>query len=168
MGDMYENFGNAIAEGIYAISGRRRKQQDMEDEYEQRLKLLQEQSRLQDLELTPEQKLMRMYQGDPQNFQQFRMAMDPMAQQEFGLKQGQLANQQRGTDLESQKLNWMMKGGGMTPPSQQQNFQWLMQLPGMTQEKALQFLFRPDLLSQFMQGMGVMGGSQPGGLPIGP
>lgn len=56
------------------------------------------------------------------------------------------------------------------PPAQVQTFQYLMQQPGMTQEKAMQLAFRPDLMSQMMGammggGMGSMGAAWPSRMP---
>lgn len=179
MGDMYENFGNAIAQGIYSIADAKQKKKDMESEYAQRLKLLQEQQRLEAEAPTAEMKLMRMYQQNPQQFQQFRQAMDPLGPQELALRQGQLglqqqqfqhnaANQNYANQMDywkAQRQNWQDQYGTGSPTNRQRDFQFLMQMPGMTQEKALQYLYRPDLMSQMMMmgGMGGIGGGLPGG-----
>lgn len=156
MADMYERFGENIARGLYSIADAKDKKRTMEEEYAQRMKLIQEQSRLQDQELTPEQKLMRMYQGNPQGFTQFRQALDPNAPAEMELKRGALGIQQGNLDLDRQYKNYQMNNQST---ARQRDLQFLMQLPGMTQEKALQYLFRPDMMQQFMQGM--MGGGAP-------
>lgn len=177
--DPYAFIGQSIAEGFYRGQERRDKKKQMEDEYAQRLKLLQEQQRLEAEAPTAEMKLMRMYQQDPQQFQQFRQAMDPLGPQELALRQGQLGlqrqqfqqqaqNQNYGNQMEywkAQRQNWQDQYGTGSPTNRQRDFQFLMQMPGMTQEKALQYLFRPDLMSQMMMmgGMGGIGGGLPGG-----
>ena len=156
--------GQSIASGITQGVERRDRKKMMEQEYAQRLRLMQEQQRLENAAPTPEMKLMGIYQQNPQSFQQFRMAMDPMAPQEMALKQAQFGLQQQNLGLERDKFNWTKetKAPGAGPTSQMQNFQFLMKLPGMTQEKALQYLYRPDLISQMMM-MGGMGGMFGGG-----
>lgn len=170
--DPYLAIGQSIAGGIEKWKDRRYQQKMMEDEYAQRLRLLNEKQRLEDEAPTAEMKLLRMFQANPQAFTQFRQALDPLGMQELALRQQQFQqqaqNQNYGNQMEywkAQRQNWQDQYGTGSPTSRQRDFQFLMQMPGMTQEKALQYLFRPDLMSQMMMmgGMGGIGGGLPGG-----
>lgn len=146
-----QGFGNAFAQA-YETKNRKKM---MEQEQANRLALLQAQSRLENEALTPEMKLMRMYQQNPQGFSAYRQALDPGFATDQTYKLGMLGVQQGQLGTEQAYKKWLMSNPPKSDaPSQQRNFQFLMGLPGMTQEKALQMVFRPDLMQQFLSTLG--------------
>lgn len=146
-----QGFGNAFAQA-YETKNRKKM---MEQEQANRLALLQAQSRLENEALTPEMKLMRMYQQNPQGFSAYRQALDPSLATDQAYKLGMLGVHQGQLGLEKDYKTWQMNNPPKRDlPPQQRNFQFLMSLPGMTQEKALQMVFRPDLMQQFLSTLG--------------
>ncbi len=172
--DPYAFIGQSIADGFYRGQERRDKKNQMQQDYEQRLKLLQEQQRLENEAPTNEMKLMRMYQQNPEAFQGFRMAMDPMAPQEMALKQAQLGLQQQQFGLNQQSTASeiayrnsqaeALKNKGGLPNRVQEAQWWATQINPQTgkpytYQEIQQFLYRPDIMSQMM--MGGFGGAAP-------
>lgn len=162
--DPYAFIGQSLADGFYRGQERRDKKKTIEEEYAQRMRMLQEQHRLEAAAPTAEMKNMEMFNANPDRYMAFRKAMDPMAGPEMALKQAQwnaqFGLQQQNAADERAYRQWQMQKPQITP--MQQNFQFLMGMPGMTQEKALQYLMRPDMMTQFMGAM-MGGGGAPGG-----
>lgn len=145
-----QGFGNAFAQA-YETKNRKKM---MEQEQANRLALLQAQSRLENEALTPEMKLMRMYQQNPGGFSAYRQALDPGLATDQTYKLGMLGVQQGQLGLDQKKLDILSRKNPEGITNQQKNFQFLMNIPGMTQEKALQMVFRPDLMQQFLSTLG--------------
>ncbi len=166
--DPWALFGQQMAEGFYKGKEARDRQKLLQQEALQRMALAKYSSELEAQAPTAEMKLMNLYNQNPQAFGStmsgMKMAMDPMAQQEMALKQQAMGNQNYQQQLDYWKLKYGPQYnsyyGLSEPTSQQRNYDWLMRTPGMNQEKALQLLFRPDLMSQVMGA--IMGPSLPG------
>ncbi len=164
--DPWSLVGQGIAEGFYRGQDRRDKKKALEEEYAQRMNVIREQQRLQNEAPTSEEKLLTAYQNNPDLFRNFQMAQNPFARErldldraQFGLSQQQFNQQAQNQNYSNQmdywkglRQNWQDQHGFGS--NRQRDFQFLMQMPGMTRDQALQYLFRPDLMTQMFMGGG--------------
>jgi len=143
-------FSEGFNSGFTQAEDRKQKEKQLQQEQLYRLAALKYQQMLDAQTPTPEMKnAMGFGFGTTQEgLQKYRQALDPNAQAEMALKN------QMGA-LENWKARygmWKDQYGATT--GRQKDFQYLMSLPGMSQEKALQYLFRPDMMTQFINSGG--------------
>lgn len=138
MADPFEAFSDAFNQSM----GRER-------ELANKMKMLKYQSNLETQQPTAEMRLFELFKTDPENFKAYMRAKDPL---DAFYKQGMLNYYMGNLGLEREKMKYMMDQG----TNKQRDYNFLMQQPGMTQEKALQLLFRPDLMQQLL-GSGLFG-----------
>lgn len=171
----WDAFTQGFAQSFGSAVDDRRRKQMMQQEQMNRMEQLRLQSQLENEQLTPEMKLVRLYQQNPQAFSSFRQAQDPgfstdqaykVAQIQHLANQGALANANFG--LDKTKLDWQMnQPKSLDPTNDMKNFQFL---SGLKDEKGKALYSKEELLKMLFQKntspFGFMGGGMP--MPITP
>lgn len=151
-----------MADPLEAFSEAFNQSMGRERELSNKMKMLKYQSTLEAQQPTPEMRLFDLFKTDPETFKSYMRAKDPL---DAFYKQGMLNYYMGNLGVEKDKLKLLEQGTG-----KQRDYGFLMGLPGMTQEKALQFLYRPDFMQQLMSS-GMLGNQNqpkapyPGNLP---
>lgn len=161
-------FSQGFSSGFNRMLDQKEKKKAIEQELKNKMALMGYGAQLENQALIPEQKLLQTFQSNPELFQQYQTSKDPFKQQELGL-QGRgldIRQQEANTEAAYKKFIQSSGGGASGAGPKQRDFQFLMSLPGMTQEQALKYLFRPDMMSQLM-GSGLFGAPQSGGFANG-
>lgn len=137
-----------MADPLEAFSEAFNQSMGRERELSNKMKMLKYQSTLEAQQPSPEMRLFDLFKSDPETFKSYMRAKDPL---DAFYKQGMLNYYMGNLGVEKDKLKLLEQGTG-----KQRDYGFLMGLPGMTQEKALQFLYRPDLMQQLL-GSGLFG-----------
>ena len=164
--DPWSQVGNSIAQGFYIGQERRDKKKMLEEEYAQRLKILQQQAKLDAAQPTNEIKLAEWASKYPEQFGNLRKAMDPYGAQELALKDKQLQLQGQNYQSEAAYRNAQIANMGKADaPSRVREAQyWATQINPKTgrlytTDEIQQFLYKPPFSFDF--GMGGGGGDDP-------
>lgn len=148
MAGPWEGFTQGFTNIFGQILDQKQRQKMMQMENQNRISQIQLASQLQDQELTPEMKLLKVYQQNPEILSNYRKALDPGFETDQMYKKGMLGVQQQNIGLEQQKLNILGQKDSST--DLMRNIQYLQKiLPGKKPEELLDILIKSKTPKKF-------------------